>query len=204
MCAVCFLAYASHLAYAKLVWVGKTFYFLISAQSDSEAATHTTRLDGGAGYVLTDGEERYIVYSVYLSDESLQAIQAGIGEETRIIKKAVGYLSFKGTEKQKKDIYCGALNSLYGGIEVLSQCISKLERGATQQACKRILTILERQFGYMASVYYSQYPAFSNVCASLQRKLQVLVVDTVFCKDLRYVLCEVCESYVQLSSQFSL
>lgn len=201
---VCFLGYTAKLAYATEVWVGKTFYFLISSKSDSEAAVHTMRLDGGAGYLLTDGDHTYIAYSVYLNDDALQAIQAGLTEETKIVKKSVRYVSFKGKDKKKAGIYCGALNNLYNGIDVLSQCIAKLESGGTQQACKRLLGILERQFGYMATVYQGQYPTFSNVCAGLQKKLQTLTEDTVFCKDLRYMLCETCEAYLRLAEHFSI
>lgn len=198
------LSYTVYLAQEKTVWVGKGFYFLVSADVHIEAATHSARLDGGAGYLLENKGETYVAYSVYLNEADVKAVQQNIDADIALIKRKIGTLSFKGKEKRKEKLYIGAFNTLYNCIEIISKSISMLERGATQEACKRILFLLERQFGYMASTYQENYASFSNVCANIQKSINALLENTVFCKDLRYVLCEACEGYIQLASQFSL
>lgn len=199
-----FSYYAYYIARAEFVWVGKRFYFLVSSDSHVEAATHITRLEGGAGYLLADGEGEYTAYSVYLSDDIAHAVQTNMQETAQLVEKQVDYLVFKGRNKRLAAFYSGALSGLYGCIDVLSQSISKLEGGMLQQTCKRLLTILEKQFGYMANAYQNEYPIFSQTCKTLRENLGKIISDVVFCRDLRYLLCMACDTYVQLSSEFVL
>jgi hypothetical protein len=197
-------SYAVYLAQAKTIWIGKGFYFLVSSNVHTEAATHSARLEGGAGYILEDKEKTHVVYSVYLNETDVNTIQENIDTEIALIKKEIRCLSFKGNEKGNEKLYIGALNTLYSCIEIIENSVSMLERGTTQEACKRILSLLERQFGYMASTYQGKYDAFSNVCTNIHQNIKSLLAHTVFCKDLRYLLCEACEGYIQLASVFSL
>lgn len=198
------LLYSVYLNQVSTVWVGKSFYFLVSENEHVEVATHEAHLDGGAGYLLEHDGKEYIAWAVYLNDADGKAVQTTVEEKTQILKKNVEYLCFKGKKKKEKSVYQGALNTLYGCIEVLSQGISRLDHGGTQQACKRILSVLERQFSYLATTYQNSYPAFSNVCANVHKQLQNILNDTVYGKDLRYVLCGVSEEYIRLSADFSI
>ena len=46
----------------------RTFYFLVSTSTHIEAGTHFAAWNGGAGYLLQNGEREYVAYSVYLSE----------------------------------------------------------------------------------------------------------------------------------------
>ena len=199
-----FLAYAYTFTSAKFVWVGKNFYFLVSADTHIQSTAHAARLDGGAGYLFTDGERDYIAYSVYLTEDIGYIAQAGLKENVLLVSKQVEYLVFKGKHKKKSQLYCGAFHTLYSCIEVLSQCISMLENGAIQQRCKRILKVLESQFAYMANLYEKEYSAFSIACKTLYDKLSLITKNVLFCNDLRYLLCVACDVYLQLTEIFSL
>ena len=198
------MAYAYALTRAQFGWVGRSFYFLVSANMHIQSATHEARLNGGAGYLLTDGACQYTAYSVYLTEEIAYAVQAGMLEETLVVEKRVEYLFFRGEDKKKSRVYQGALNTLYGCMGILAQNISRLENGETQQSCKRVLRVLERQLRYMASEYPTQYPAFASVCKSLGEGVGAIAEKVVFCKDLRYLLCVACDEYLRLSSVFAL
>ena len=203
-CIISISCYAYYVYCAEFLWVGKSFYFLVSYNPHVEVAVHTARLEGGAGYLLFDGREEYTVYSVYLRDDIARTVQAGMQDEAMLVEKDVEYLVFKGRDKRFTEFYHGALNGLYGCIEVLSKSITMLENGAVQQTCKRILTILEKQFAYMATTYKEDYPTFAQVCETVREGLNKILLDVVYCKDLRYVLCMACDGYLQLSSKFSL
>ena len=191
--------------YATPVWVGRSFYFLVSENAHIDVTTHETRLDGGAGYLLDYEGDSYVAWSVYLKKSDGEAVQVGISEPTKLVKVDVTYLYFKTREeKRKKNLFKGALNSFYGCIDVLSQGISMLDKGLTQQACKRILTLLRKEFSYMETTYSENYPQFSNVCANIQASLGGILERTVYGKDLRYLLCGACDAYIRLASAFSL
>ncbi|MBE7079792.1 MAG: hypothetical protein E7371_00980 [Clostridiales bacterium] len=199
-----FSVYAYTLSHAKCIWVGKTFYFLVSADTHIQSATHEAQLSGGAGYLLTDGDSQYTAYSVYLTQDIAYAVQADMQEETLVVEKRVEYMIFHGKEKSKYRLYQGAFNALYGCMDILTQNISRLENGETQDSCKRILQILERQIEYMANKYHVQYPAFALVCKSLGEGVGMIAEKVVYCKDLRYLLCVACEEYLRLASAFTL
>ena len=200
-----FLLYAVYLNGATSVWFGKNFYFLVSKNARIEVATHETRLEGGAGYLLQDEGAEYIVWSVYLNEAEGKTVHASLSEDTQLVKKPVTYLYFKGKDKERMQTVQSALNCLYGCIDVLSQGISQLSHGGTQEACRRFLGILEKQFSYLETAYQNNYPHFSNVCANVHKQLEsILKEKTIFAKDLRYVLCGACEDYIHLSAEFSI
>ncbi len=199
------MSYAVMVNYAASIWVGKSFYFLVSTNPHLEASTHEIRVDGGAGYLLDYGGDEYVAWSVYFKEIDGAAVQAGIAEPTQLLKVNVSYLYFKTrADKKRKNIIQGALNSFYGCIDVLSQGIARLEQGLTQDACARILSNLQKQFDYLRKTYQGHYSDFSDVCATMQTMLSETLSKTIYCKDLRYILCSACDAYIRLSSAFSL
>ncbi len=152
----------------------------------------------------TEGE-RYVVLSVYLNEEDGRAVQENLGGEfsTELLHKGVNSLYFKGKDKKKSALYINALRTLEGCVTVLEECISRLEKGATQESCKRILSILQRQFAF-AEREYEDYPAFSISCRQWAEELAKLGEDTVYGKDLRFLLCWQVERYLELCKEFSL
>ena len=199
------MCYAVMLNYAIPVWVGKSFYFLVSESTHIDASTHETRLNGGAGYLLDYAGESYVVWSVYFDELDGLAVQAGISEPTKLINLNVAYLYFQTrADKKNKGVIQGALNSFYGCIDVLSQSLAKLDEGLTQQACKRVLGLLHKEYAYMRAVYQDSYPQFSKICEGLQATLSDMLTKTVYCKDLRYLLCSACDAYIHMASVFTL
>jgi hypothetical protein len=86
---------------------------------------------------------------------------------------------------------------------LLEDCIGRLESGMTQEACKRILRVIERQFIY-SKWRYNVYPSFAKVCSQSGESLREICAQTVYLKDLRYLLCWQAEKYVELCEAFSL
>ena len=199
------MCYAVMINYAAATWIGKSFYFLVSENTHLEVSIHETRLDGGAGYLFDFGGEEYVAWSVYFKEEDGIAVQAGISERTRLLKVDISHLYFKTRlDKLRRNEIEGALNSFYGCIDVLAQGLAKLDQGLTQEACKRVLSLLNKEYAYMGEIYRESYPQFSEVCASMHSALTELLTKTIYGKDLRYLLCGACDAYIRLATAFTL
>ena len=197
--------YAVMIKHASSVWVGKSFYFILSEDVHIEVGAYESRLDGGAGYLLKYEGEEYIAWSVYLKEEDGITVQANIDTPTKLVKWEVTHLYFKTLgEKKRKRVIKGALNNLYGCIDILSQGIARLDQGSTQVTIREILTTLQRQVAYLGKTYQDAYPQFSKVCAGLQTSLEGLMDTTIYGKDLRYLLCGMCDAYIRLASVYTL
>ena len=200
--------YSLLLSKIKTVPMGTNFYFLVSEDTHVEAGAEFVKLGGGAGYLLEYENREYAVLSVYLKQSDGEAVQASLfaqGESTEMITIHVDSLCFKTTsDKKDSNMYVGALRSLYGCMTVLEGCVARLEKGMTQEQCKRLLFPLQRQFGFLSKSYEKEYPSFSRLCKQTARKLADLGTQTLYVKDLRYMLCELADNYTQLSAVFSL
>ena len=199
------MCYAVMLNYANAVWLGKSFYFLVSEDTHIDASSHETRLDGGAGYLLEYEGDTYVAWSVYFNEADGIAVQAGLIEPSKLVKMDVSYLYFKKrADKKNRKMIEGALNSFYGCIDVLSQGLSMLDQGLTQQACKRLLTFLSKEYAYMGEAYRESYPSFSRTCETMKTRLSDILNKPIYGRDLRYILCGACDAYIRLASVFSL
>lgn len=197
--------YALTFKYASVVWVGKSFYFVVSEDSHIEVGAYESRLDGGAGYLLEYEGSEYVAWSVYLKEETGIAVQANIDTATKLIKKEVSHLYFKSFEdKKRKRIVQSALNNFYGCIDILSQVLSRLDQGLTQGAVNGLLTTLQKQISYLGKNYQDAYPQFSKVCADVQASLEEIMNKAIYGKDLRYLLCGMCDAYIHLASIYTL
>jgi hypothetical protein len=197
--------YAWVLSRTQSVYIGKSFYFLVCATEHVEADTLDIRLDGGAGYPL---QGTGVALAVYLKAEEGLSVQTGLaeqGEEVSLIQRSVEYLYFKSrADKKNASLYTGALDTLYGFLQVLSSAITRLDKGATQQSTKRTLQSLSRLFSYHKEEYESAYPAYACLCESAEGQLKEFTADTVFVNDLRYLLCELAVGYLELAEEFSI
>lgn len=199
------LVYAAFLSRAEAIWVGKSFYFLVSKTDHIEAGAYDAKLDGGAGYLLEYEGREYVVLAVYLNGEDGRAVHAANGEDTKLLQMHIDKLFFKScAEKKKAPLYQGALECLYGCMEVLGLEIDRLDDGATQQSSIQTLGILLKQLRYLALEYQESFSPCAKVCASAGESLNALLNDTVYAKDLRYLLCELSTGYIRLASSFSL
>ncbi|MBQ8283787.1 MAG: hypothetical protein IJX75_01705 [Clostridia bacterium] len=202
------LIYAYTLTQIKSVYVGKSFYFLISESTHIEASAHFVSQNGGAGYLLEDKQRQYVAFSVYLNEEEGQSVLSSIKrkeEQTSLLALTSYNLYFKTRkEKARAEEVKGAVSSLYSCIEVLNKEIVRLDKGATQQSSKRLLGTLQRQFVFMEKKYRKSFPKFSQVCKDGAEQLIRIISDIVYVGDLRYLACALCVDFVDLTENFSL
>ena len=205
---LCAALYATALRAVKVVELYHSFYFLVTDDTHVEAGAAFVKLEGGAGYLLSYDDKEYVVLSVYLREREGETVQAALaqnGETTKLLRLSVDKLYFKRQEdKNRANTYVSALRTLYSQMSVLSECISRLEKGMTQQACKRIITPLSRQLSHLSEIYQETYPTYANVCKRAAEDLLLLQEKTVYTRDLRYVLCCLAVDYVALGERFSL
>lgn len=200
------IIYAFLLAGVQRVELNKNFYFLVSDSTHIEASTHTAKFQGGAGYLVTFKDKEYVAYAVYLSESEGNAVQATMtNESTTLLCKNVQRLYLKTRkDKEKAKVYQSGLSCLYSCMEILNAETARLEKGATQQSAKNTLGILLKQLSYLGEAYQKEYAACSNVFEEAGASLSSLLNDTLYVKDLRYLLCELADGYISLASKFNL
>ena len=181
---------------------GKNFCFLVSKQSHIQAGMHEAQLNGGAGYLLSHKGREYVALSVYLKVEEGERITCVLkeqGEEVELCMLTATSLQLSG-KGDKERMHQEAIDCLYGCMQVLEQEIVRLDRGATQQSSLKIIKTLIRQFSFLAKKYTQNYPAFTKVCLQAKKFLEECANPILYVRDLRYLLCDLCVSYVDLAS----
>ena len=119
------VVYAAFLGRAQSVWLGQSFYFLLSNAEHVEAGAYDAQFNGGAGYLLEYGGNEYVVLSVYMKEEEGIAVQNSMADRAEILQIDVGRLYFKTCEeKRRATLYQSALHCLYGCMEVLDEEIT--------------------------------------------------------------------------------
>lgn len=183
------------------------FHFLVSEDTRVEASAEFVKLEGGAGYLLRENGRDYVVLAVYLEKTdglSVQEVLAAQNKQTHLISMGIDRLIFRGKKERKKSrLYVGALQSLYGCLCVLEQCVERLETGMTQSKSKEILSRLKAQFFFMSDVYANSYGAFAALCRSVATKLAEKSEGIVYTNKLRYLLCETAEGYLRVAKNFT-
>ena len=198
---------ANYLRRADSFTVGGNFYFLLNTSTHVQASVPLTQLKGGAGYLVKS--EGKVAYAVYMQKEEALKAQESLlllGERATVQEKLTERLYLKSrADKDKKDLYKGAFESLQGCIQVLSGEVKRLNDGATQQSTKRTLNTLSKQTKYMGEIYKNSFPACATLCNDWAERLDgAAEQEIVYVWRLRYILCEACESYVQLTKAFCL
>ena len=198
------LSYALVLREVEASGTERIFYFLVSENPHLQVSTIEIQLENGAGYLLKDGNKEYTALSVYLrSSESEKALQSANKRfsDLKIIPVESGKLYFSSRlEKKQAPKILGGLNTLFGCMQVIDYEIKRLEEGATQQSVKRVLQEIEGTIVFLG--HDNEF--FSSVCKSTATALNKSVSDIVYLKDLRYLLCELCSAYKNISEEFSL
>ena len=203
---LCICAYTGIIASAKRVFVGVSFYYLVTDDVKVEAGAEFAKLEGGAGYLLEYEGSEHVTLAVYLEESEGLAVQQNLqktGRCTSLLHKGVSTLCFKGAEKQKGALYVNGLNGFKSYICVLKEVIDGLANGLTQEKCKNLLSVLLRQYKH-AQVCFSAYQPLCELLEQSFSRLSILVNDVVYLKDLRYLLCWQTEKYLALCSEFSL
>lgn len=202
------LVYAYALTGVKAVGVYKYFHFLVSTSTHIEASTHQVTLDGGAGYALRRGEREYVAYHVYMQgvdgERALEAVSLQ-GEEVELLSVGVEKLYLKTREdKRNAQTLLEGMELLYAYIRILSDEIARLDGGATQESCKRVLRALSDQLSYAEKEYAERFSGLSSVCGALAQGLKERTEEVIYTRDLRYLLCESCVAYVSLGEEYAL
>ena len=202
-----FLTYAVVLKKVESVWIGKNFYFLTDSDEYTEVGAYNARLDGGAGVLLEDAGREYLVLSVFLEKENAKTVQTRLKEEgyasLNIVKKGTESLYFKGNNKAYADTIVTALEIFYNYMERLEFCISELEKGMTQDLCKRTLKNLEKQIRLHGNVF-SGLVEIAQLYKNSADKISSICQDVIYLKDLRSLLCWQADNFVSVCSKFSL
>lgn len=201
-------AYAGQLSAVETVALNTEFYYLVSEDMQMEAGAEFVRLDGGAGYLLTEDNEEYVALSVYLKEGDGTAVLNNLknsGKSGKILGLKAHKLYLK-TAKQKglATLYRGAFENVYGCMQVLEGCVYRLEKGMTQESCKRLLNTLKNQFFYLEKQYQEDFESCASVCKDAKVFLTEILEDTVYVKDLRYLACQLANDYVTLANEFSI
>ncbi len=208
MIVLCILFYTAFLQRVTTVFYSLNYYFLLSGNLNIEASTAITKLEGGAGYLIEDNGEEFVVFSVYLDGDSAEKVRRNLlkeGEETKILSKSVDKLYLKTpTQKRNATVYLGGLRSFQDCVEILNQTVTILDNGGTQEDCKRRLTILQRQMEFLSKELIEGYSVLSKSCKEIASKISRYVDTIVYAKDLRYLLCEMAEENIRLVSVFKL
>lgn len=202
------LSYGYLLQSATRVYLQSAFYYLALDTSHVEVGAYDVYNDGGAGYLLVDGERERVAYSVYLSQTEAEKVLKALssqGKQVVLVEKNAPTLCFlTHAEKVFSQVAVGALNSYFGCIQILSQEISRLDKGATQQSSKKVLQTLYRALDYLAAHYKTKYSTFSTQCTASAEEVGRILKGIVYTNDLRFLLCEWVERYLFLASEFSL
>ncbi len=194
--------YACSVSNKKKITIGNSFHFLVSTSTHIEASTHFVSWSGGSGYLLEDIGREYVVFSVYLQKEDALRVQGVLKEPTRLITRSVECLYT--SDEYLSKVVKGAFQTYYSWLTVLQNEINRLTQGCTQQSCKRTLHILKRQMEYSSKKHERDFSEYANVCKSGVMKLTEITNETVYVKDLRYLLCELCVAYCRLANLYTI
>ncbi len=185
----------------QTVAINSDFYFLVSTDQRIEVSAQFVRLEGGAGYLISQDGEEYVAYAVYTEEKDGEDVKQGLNQtEKRSKLLPISVHSLRVKRGENATAYQNALNSLYGEIGALNACIFRLEKGMTQENCKRLLEGFENRFVYLAKEYKSVFPAFAKLCEKSALELQSLSNGIIYVSDLRYIVCDLSEEYIQLCS----
>ena len=199
------IVYSCYLSARQVTSVGTVFYILVSGESHVAASVENIKLQGGAGYVLSKEDKKYVVLSVHTNENDCTNVYARLlelGVNVSPLQIGVKTLYFPKSKKGGASTYIGALEILKGYICVLEQCIILLDSGETQENVKRILKPVKRQLQLLSDSYKSKYWDFSIACGTLALRLGENTKGIIYAKDLRYTLCSMVDEYLGLCNPF--
>lgn len=201
------LVYAFYLSNAQMGGYCGKVYFLVSEDANVQAGAHFAQWEGGAGYLFTYNGTDYVAISAYFEESDGVSVQASLladGKETRLLTLGGNRLYFKTcAQKKNANVYVGALQAFYGCLQVFGRGVALLEQ-STQERAKEYYSSLEKQFLYLGKKYEAGYPDFAKICKEGAHALHEMSSQTLYVKDLRYLLCELSEKYASLAANFSL
>ena len=205
---VCLSLYAQQFKSVQVLEINTAFHFLVIEDTHLEAGAAFVKLEGGAGYLLKHEGKEYVVLSVYLQKSDGELVQTALsqnGKKTKLISLSIKRLYLKRRkDKNNASTYKNALHVLRSCIAIMEECVEGLEKSMTQETCKRIISQLIGQFKYLSEIYKDCGLEYVNACVYVAQDLLFLQNQTVYARDLRYILCCLAVDYVKIGKQFSL
>lgn len=198
----------SPLFQVKKIYVGYKFHYLIIPTENVEVGVFNAQLDGGAGYTLNVNGKARVALSVYTDEQDGQNVCASLqstGEQCELITLGVDALYLKSrAEKRNERELVGAFQTFYNCLTILEQEIFRLDKGATQESSKRILSKLKAQLTFLGKQYSSSFAKYAALCAEMAGRISEILKKEIYAKDLRGVLCEASYEFVAIGAEFSL
>lgn len=200
--------YSWKLSNVKVYSVQTSFYYLVADDLRIEASAEFVKLEGGAGYLFEYNGRDYVALNVYTNKTDCEQVYehlCGQGKPTLLKEIAIEKLYFlKQEDKRKSEIYLSAFKCLQGDIGLLEGCGNLLEKGETQERCKEILKTLQNQMEFQGERYEDKYKAFSQTCKRTAKKIERLLNSVLYVQDVRYLLCETVDEYMNLAAAFKI
>ncbi len=176
-------------------------YYLVTEDVHVQAGAEFVRLEGGAGYLLENKGKEYVVLNVYFAQSDAKSVQdalSALGRKTQVISLSEN--TVKSRDKQgylRLQKYIGALQSMYGCMNVFSQSIMLLEKGETQERVKEMLLKISAHLTYLSKIY-GDYNRYAQVCVKTAENLTLYKNEILYVCDLRYILCDMAYEYMKL------
>ena len=193
------IGYSAFLTRAVSIPLHKSFYFLVSASTHIQASTYMVSMYGGSGYILTEDDREYVVYSVYLNEQDAITVQANLSDETDLKVYSIDNVYLR-NKKSMYDIKA-TFDIFYNWITIVDYEIARLSHGGTQQSSQHTLQLLKKQMEYCSK---AQPQNFSTVCQVGVEILDEITNDVIYVTDLRYLLCALCLEYYHFANYFSI
>ena len=198
------LFYALIIGRAQVYKHNQTFYFLVSQNPHIEASSLTIKAENGAGYLLEKDGNNYVALSVYLSEtdakKALESAKHRFTEITYIPVTSENLYFITRGEKINAQETVNGLKTLLTGIVLLDKEIYRLEKGATQQSTKRVIKDLSKTIVFLGKENELFQVLGKNTTSIVGESLE----NIVYLKDLRYLLCFLCDEYTRICAKFSL
>lgn len=201
--------YAGWIRDASFAERNEVFYFLVSNEEHVQASAENAYLSGGAGYVLTSGENVCAAYACYFTESGAERAQKNLADRnlSASILRAGGatlYFRFKREKANAKNIEA-AFNAAYSCARILGDLADGAETGVyTQEALKELLGETNRVIGALSDSSSSYAPALSAAFSDTRRKIEEISGGIVFAKDIRYAQLRLCDGYLLAARELSL
>lgn len=201
--------YAGWIRGATSVEQNGAFYFLVSNEEHVQASAENAYLSGGAGYVLTGGENVCAAYACYFTESGAEQAQSNLAERgirASVLRAGGATLYFKSErEKANAKHVKAAFNAAYTCARLLGDLADGAETGVyTQEALKELLWETNRAIGGLRAAALNCVPTLSAAFSDVYKKIEEIAGGIVFAKNIRYAQLCLCDGYLLAAREFSL
>lgn len=205
ICCVFFsCVYAFQISRVQILPIDKTFYFLVSNSQYTQASAYEMELQGGAGYLLEYKGKNYAVMSLYFSNNIAQTVSASLQEKALLVCSVERLYFLNVEEKTQSQTVAYGLHGLYSCMVSLDKEITRLENGATQQSCARVLEAISTKLITFATACENALQGYIQEVIAIFERLRGLAGGVIYAKDLRYEMCALGDLYLKICNVYTL